>query len=106
MPVKGTDGSAGYGIHVVEQTTIPPLDRGFIKTGSKIEIPFGTYARLAPRSGLALKQKIYGGVVDFDYTGDVGVILHNHSSQVFHVNVGDRICQTILERIDTSKPEW
>eukprot|EP00973_Karenia_brevis_P010884 1473929-Karenia_brevis.AAC.1 len=74
MPVQGTDGSTGYDIHAAEQTTIPPLDRGLIKTGFKIEIPFGTYARLAPRSGLALTQKISveGGVVDFDYTGEAG----------------------------------
>eukprot|EP00973_Karenia_brevis_P068836 9569887-Karenia_brevis.AAC.1 len=70
MPVKGTGGSASYDIHAAEQTTIPPLDLGLIKTGLKIGTPFGTYARLAARSGLALKQKISveGGVVDFDYT--------------------------------------
>eukprot|EP00973_Karenia_brevis_P020744 2849028-Karenia_brevis.AAC.1 len=86
MPVKGTEGSAGDDIHAAKQTILPPLDRGLVKTGLKIEIPYGTYARLAPRSGLALKQKnsVEGGVVDFDYTGELGVILHNHSSQSFH----------------------
>ena len=39
------------------------------------------------------------GVIDFDYRGNVGVILFNHSDQDFMVNPGDRIAQLILERI-------
>ena len=39
------------------------------------------------------------GVVDYDYRGNVGVILFNHSDTDFQVNVGDRVAQLILERI-------
>ena len=45
-----------------------------------IMLPEGTYGRIAPRSGLALHQfiGIDGEVIDFDYTGNVGVIFFNH----------------------------
>lgn len=56
---------------------------------------------LAPRSGLAWKNSIDvgAGVVDYDYRGNVGVILFNHSNEDFVINAGDRVAQLILERI-------
>ena len=74
-----------------------------MKTGLSISFPAGLYARIAPRSGLALKKFIAvgAGVVDSDYRGDVGVVLFNHGDQDFQVKMGDRIAQLILERIDT-----
>ncbi len=38
-------------------------------------------------------------VIDADYRGNVGVVLFNHSETDFHVNVGDRVAQLILESI-------
>ncbi|CAI5973542.1 unnamed protein product [Closterium sp. NIES-65] len=74
-----------------------------VKTDLAVAIPLGTYARVAPRSGLALKHSINvgGGVVDYDYRGNVGVILFNHSDNDFPVKAGDRVAQLILERIVT-----
>ena len=45
------------------------------------------------------------GVVDRDYRGEIGVVLINHNSKDFEVNVGDRIAQMILEQIKTPKVE-
>jgi dUTP pyrophosphatase len=42
---------------------------------------------------------VAAGVVDYDYRGNVGVILFNHSDVDFEVKRGDRIAQLILERI-------
>ncbi len=39
------------------------------------------------------------GVVDYDYRGNVGVVLFNHGDDDFPVKRGDRIAQLILERI-------
>ena len=74
-----------------------------MKTGLSIPFPPGLYARIAPRSGLALKKFIAvgAGAVDSDYRGDVGVVLFNHGDQDFQIKMGDRITQLILERIDT-----
>ena len=78
-----------------------------MKTGLSISFPVGLYARIAPRSGLALKKFIAvgAGVVDSDYRGDVGVVLFNHGDQEFQVKMGDRIAQLILEKIDTPPVE-
>ena len=56
-----------------------------MKTDLAIAIPPLTYARIAPRSGLAVKNYIDtgAGVVDYDYRGNVGVVLFNHAEEDF-----------------------
>ncbi len=56
---------------------------------------------IAPRSGLAVKNfiDVGAGVVDYDYRGNVGVVLFNHGDQDFAVARGDRVAQLVLERI-------
>ena len=43
-----------------------------IDTGFSIKLPTGTYGRVAPRSGLTVKNKltVMAGVIDPDYTGN------------------------------------
>lgn len=38
-------------------------------------------------------------MIDFDYRGEVKVLLFNHSGTAFRVSAGDRMAQMILERI-------
>ena len=56
------------------------------------------YARIAPRSGLAVKWGIdvMAGVVDSGYQGEVKVCLINHSEESYFIGKGDRIAQLIL----------
>ena len=81
---------------------IPAGGRGVVKTDISIACPAGTYARIAPRSGLAVKKGIDvgAGVVDADYRGNVGVVLFNFGTEDFTVDVGDRIAQLILEKVN------
>ncbi|CAN6287298.1 unnamed protein product [Urochloa humidicola] len=74
---------------------VPARGKALVPTDLSIAIPEGTYARIAPRSGLALKYSIDvgAGVVDADYCGPLGVILFNHSDADFVVKPGDRIAQ-------------
>ncbi|KAJ6687263.1 DEOXYURIDINE 5'-TRIPHOSPHATE NUCLEOTIDOHYDROLASE-LIKE [Salix purpurea] len=82
---------------------VPARGKALVPTDLSIAIPEGTYARIAPRSGLAWKHSIDvgAGVIDADYRGPVGVILFNHSDLDFEVKVGDRIAQLILQKIET-----
>jgi dUTP pyrophosphatase len=72
-----------------------------LKTDLAIAIPENTYARVAPRSGLTVKHSldVGAGVIDYDYRGNVGVVLFNHSNKDFEVKRGDRIAQLIIECI-------
>lgn len=87
--------------------TVPAGRQALVKTDLSIAIPPNTYARIAPRSGLALKKMIDvgAGVIDFDYRGPVGVVLFNHGGEDFKVAKGDRVAQLILERICMAEVE-
>ena len=79
---------------------IPARTRRLVSTGLKVQIPSDCYARVAPRSGLAVKSVDVGaGVVDSSYRGIVKVLVINNKDEEFKVNIGDRIAQLILERI-------
>ncbi|CAI4059279.1 hypothetical protein N7582_001331 [Saccharomyces uvarum] len=101
VPTKGSSTAAGYDIYASQDTAIPAMGQGMVSTDISFTVPVGTYGRIAPRSGLAVKNGIQtgAGVVDRDYTGEVKVILFNHSQKDFAIKKGDRIAQLILERI-------
>ena len=99
LPKRSTEGAAGYDLCASQRCTIPAGGKGLVPRGLSISFPAGLYARIAPRSGLALKKfiDVGAGVVDADYRGEVGVVLFNHGDHDFEVNMGDRIAQLILE---------
>ena len=102
LPKKGSVLSAGFDLSASRPATIPPGGRGIVHTDLSIACPPGTYARIAPRSGLAVKKGIDcgAGVIDADYRGPLGVVLFNlDATNVFEVQKGDRIAQLILEKI-------
>ena len=102
LPTKGSPLSAGWDLSASEAVTIPANGgRALVKTDISIACPVGTYARIAPRSGLAVKHGIDvgAGVVDADYRGPVGVILFNFGTKDFEIVRGDRIAQLILEQV-------
>ena len=103
IPTRGSTFSAGLDLSSAYNIEIAPRGRALVKTDLAFSIPHGTYARIAPRSGLALKNGIDvgGGVCDYDYSGNYGVILFNHSDTPFIIKKGDRIAQLILEKIIT-----
>ena len=101
LPVKGTILAAGYDLSSAQDLIIPINGRALVQTDISLSVPKGTYGRIAPRSGLAVKHGITtgAGVIDADYTGPIGIVLFNHGEQDFHIKEGDRIAQLILEQI-------
>lgn len=100
-PTKGSQHAAGYDIYSSADYMIPAMGQGMVPTDVSFTVPVGTYGRIAPRSGLAVKHGIQtgAGVVDRDYTGEVKIILFNHSQRDFEIKKGDRVAQLILEKI-------
>ena len=105
IPTRGSDDAAGYDLYSVDEGTVEPNGILMMDTGIAIQVPTGTYGRIASRSGLALKHniEIKAGVIDPDYTGSIKVILHNFGPTPYTVKQGDRIAQLVLEKI--SQPD-
>jgi dUTP pyrophosphatase len=101
VPTRGSDGAAGYDLYSVETVAIPPHSRALIKTGLSVKIPDGHYGRIASRSGLAQRESadVCAGVVDQDYRGEVGVLIHNADPlRCLLLRAGERVAQLILEK--------
>lgn len=104
-PERASDGSIGYDLRLCTALplSIPPCGRALAPTGLAMELPLGTYGRIAPRSGLAVREglSVGAGVIDRDYRGEVQVLLFNHSDAEVTLQNRSRIAQLILERAET-----
>jgi dUTP pyrophosphatase len=101
-PTKGSALAAGYDLRSAYDYVIPAQDKIVALTDLQIRVPPHTYGRVASRSGLAAKHfiDVGAGVVDEDYTGNVGVVMFNHAKIDFEVKKGDRIAQLVCEVIE------
>lgn len=103
LPSRGSLGAAGYDLFASKETIIKAKDKAIVPTDISIKLPFGTYGRIAPRSGLAVKHflDVGAGVIDSDYRGLIGVVMFNFGDEDYNVKVGDRIAQLVVEKIET-----
>jgi len=111
-PWRQTPGAAGYDIYALESVDIPAGEVAIVKSGWACAIPPNHAGFIKSRSSLVTKRKITAeaGVIDSDYTGPVGVVLHNRNSSSdtevnFHIEPGDRIAQMVIIRIATPMVE-
>jgi dUTP pyrophosphatase len=108
LPARGSDLAAGADLCCLEAFTLAPGERRAVPTGLVVEIPPGWYGRVAPRSGLAIRQGIdtLAGVVDCDYRGELRVLLVNLGHEPAHFGAGERIAQLIIERAARCDYAW
>lgn len=106
LPTRGTKQSAGLDIRSTIDTIIPPHQRTPVPTGIKIRPLIGTYCRIAPRSGLAIKGiDIAARVIDRDYIGKIKAIIVNTNDTPFSIQTSDQIAQLIVEHISYVTPQ-
>lgn len=100
VPTRGSSGAAGYDLYCSEDITIPGGWSLLVKTDIAVEMPAHLYGEIKPRSRLAKKAiNVLGGVIDSDYRGPLGVILHNtvEGGPPLVISKGDRIAQIIFQ---------
>ena len=107
LPVKGSEQAAGYDLCASEEALVPARGKSLVGTGLAMAIPVGNYGRIAPRSGLAVKNfiDVGAGVVDSDYRGEVKVLLFNFGEVDFKIAKGDRVAQLIIEKYTRTEIE-
>jgi len=107
LPKYGSEYAAGLDICSSTDCNIEPNSRKLIPTGISIswegENDQKYYLRVAPRSGLSVKNNIDigAGVIDYDYRGEIFIcFINNHPTNSYSVKKGDRIAQLILTKIE------
>ena len=106
LPIYGSEYAAGLDLFTSNTETIlvQPLSRAVIPTGISLEWSDPDYyVRIAPRSGLSVKNSIDigAGVIDWDYRGEIKiVVINNHKDIDFEVLPNMKIAQMIPTRTE------
>lgn len=107
LPTYGSPEAAGADLYACLDAPVT-IDAGetlLIPTGLALEIPKGyaglIYARssLGTKRGLAPANKV--GVIDSDYRGEIGVVLHNHGKMAQTIEPSERIAQMLITPVLT-----
>lgn len=101
LPAYKTSGSVGFDLYVVGSYTVMPGETILVNTGLAMEIPPGHEVQVRPRSGLSstTKLRVILGTLDFDYRGEIKIIVENTGTTPHFINQGDRVAQAILAPI-------
>ena len=85
--------SSHYDVCVAGSCGIPSRGKGTMEIERAVSLPPGTYAWIAPYLGLAIKNfiDVGAGIVHLGYWGKIKVVLFNHLTKDFAVQVGDWI---------------
>lgn len=101
-----TEGSVGMDLYaaIEEEVILKPFERKLIPTGIMIELPCGYEAQIRPRSGLANKYGVTlvntPGTIDWDYRGEIKVIMINLGNEDFKINRAERIAQMVFNKVE------
>ena len=109
-PKRMTEGAAAYDLFLPQDVYVRS-GRQVIGLGFSMEIPKGYAAEIQPRSGFASKgmlddsdermdSDVMYGLIDSDYRGEVGVIIHSKENFCFGVPYGTRIAQMIIRKVE------
>lgn len=108
LPTRGSALAAGLDLYSVERVALQPGARAAVRTGLAVAIPEGFYGRVAPRSGLAVRQGLdtMSGVIDSDYRGEILCVLVNLGDAPIEIEPGARVAQLIIEKIALPEAVW
>ena len=103
IPHQATPGSVGYDLFTPIDFQIQPKKQKTVFIDLAITPPEGYYAQLMSKSGLTAlyELEVKAGVIDPDFTGNIGVVLKNNSDQPIECLVGEQIAQLLFIKVAT-----
>jgi dUTP pyrophosphatase len=123
LPARATSGALGYDLAVIADEMVGPRETRVLATGWQLahDLPHGQTSGLAmlvlPRSSLSLKFGLIlpnsPGLIDADYAGPIGILVHNLRDEAATIPAGTRIAQALfvevrfpaLEEAERADPE-
>ena len=105
LPYRETKGSVGYDLFSPYTYHIPARGTKACLTDLAVTPPKGSFAQIISCSKLAAECSIEVGasVIDTDYSGNVTVLLHNHSDQDHTIERGQKLAQLVCQKFSLPK---
>ena len=102
-PHQATPGSVGYDLFTPINFKIQPKEQKTVFIDLAITPPEGYYTQLMSKSGLTVlyELEVKAGVIDPDFTGNIGVVLRNNSDQPIERVAGEQIAQLLFIKVTT-----
>ena len=93
----------GYDLFTPVKFVLRPKEQNTIFIDIAVQIPDGYYGQIVAKSGITAAHEVIvrAGIIDPDYTGNIGVILKNDSKKSFERLVGQPIAQLLFIRVAT-----
>lgn len=109
IPQKAHADDAGLDLMSAESLVLDVGKCRLVSLGFRMNIPKGYEGQIRSRSGMAAKNQVVvlnsPGTVDSGFTGVWHVILANLGSEPYTIEVGQRIAQLVLSKVETLKIE-
>lgn len=107
LPSYAHGGDAAMDLYSTEDYFVRSGKRQLVSTGIAMELPQGYFASIRGKSGLALKKgvAILGGVIEYTYRGEYGVVVLNTGEEDFEIKKGDKVAQVVIAPVVTAKVE-
>lgn len=105
LPTRGTENAAALDFYLpTDPKRLPgklyPGESMLLPLGVAVAVPSNMVLVLAIRSGLANKWNLTlqngVGVIDPDYRGELGAIVRNEGTSIYHIEPGTRIVQGLF----------
>lgn len=101
-PTHGHPGDAGMDFYSTEEIFFAPGEQKRVPTGVAVEIPEGYVGLIWDKSSISFKHglKVFGGVIDACYRGEIIMCLTNLSNKSFTLEKGHKIAQMIIQKFE------
>lgn len=102
LPTKGHPGDAGVDFYAQETVVFKPGEQMRVQTGVAIEIPEGHVGLIWDKSGISfnLRLKVFGGVIDSGYRGEIIMSLLNTGDKEVVLEKGHKVAQMIIQKFE------
>lgn len=96
IPERAHSADAGLDLKSAEYQVIPQYEMRKIKTGVHVELPKGTVGMIKTRSSVNALGLQCEGVIDEGYTGEIMVVMQNHTDKIALIQPGEKIAQLVI----------
>jgi dUTP pyrophosphatase len=79
IPTRKSEYAAGLDLYDAHEILVKARDKGILDTGICVELSYGCYGRIAPRSGASYRNLFItgAGVIDADFRGTIKIVIFN-----------------------------
>lgn len=101
LPARAHFDDAGLDLYALRDIDVLPGEVVTIETGIAVEIPTGYVGLIWDKSSVGSKgKKVFGGVIDAQYRGDVSVLIGNLCGHTISFAAGQKVAQLLVQRIE------